>query len=221
MPSICVQPAGQPASCDLIALLEEVETATIGHFREAGFFDPAVAAICGNARIAGTAVTALAPGDDGTAICLAVDSLRSGDILVIDRCGDRKHACWGNVLAHAARMRGAVGIIVDGLVTDRAALVQNGPPVWARGVSPITTKLRKTSGGVNVPVSCGGVTVSPGDIILADENGVLALAPNAAEDIANRALAIQAAEPDTIARLSAGESLSTIHDLSDLTDNPT
>lgn len=221
MPSICVHPAGQPASSDLVTILKQVETATIGHFRETGFFDPAIAAICGNARIAGAAVTALAPGDDGTAICLAIDSLQPGDVLVIDRCGDRKHACWGNVLAHAAKTRGAVGIVVDGLVTDRAALVENGPPVWARGVSPITTKLRKASGGVNVPVSCGGVAICPGDIILADENGVLALPPNMAEDVAKRALTIQTAEPETIARLSAGESLSTIHDLSDLTDNPT
>lgn len=221
MPSICVHPAGQSASSDLIALLKQVETATIGHFRETGFCDPAIAAICGNARIAGTAVTALAPGDDGTAICLAVDSLRPGDVLVVDRCGDHKHACWGNVLAHAAKTRGAVGIIVDGLVTDRAALVENGPPVWARGVSPITTKLRKTSGGVNVPVSCGGVAVSPGDIILADENGVLTLSPDVAEDTAKRALAIQSAEPDTIARLTAGHRLSTIHGLSDITDTPT
>lgn len=221
MPSICVHPARQSASSDLIALLKHVETATIGHFRETGFFDPAIAAICGNARIAGTAVTVLAPGDDGTAICLAVDSLRSGDVLVVDRCGDRKHACWGNVLAHAAKTHGAVGIVVDGFVTDRAALVENGPPVWARGVSPITTKLRRTSGGVNIPVSCGGVAVSPGDIILADENGVLALTPDAAEDTAKRALAIQSAEPNTIARLSAGDSLSAIHGLSDITDTPT
>lgn len=221
MPSICVHPAGQSASNDLIALLKQVETATIGHFRESGFFDPDIAAICGNARIAGSAVTALAPDDDGTAICLAVDSLRAGDVLVVDRCGDRKHACWGNVLAHAAKTRGAVGIIVDGFVTDRAALVEKGPPVWARGVSPITTKLRRISGGVNVPVSCGGVAVSPGDIILADENGVLALAPDVAEDTAKRALAIQSAEPDTIARLTAGDSLSAIHGLSDITNPPT
>jgi 4-hydroxy-4-methyl-2-oxoglutarate aldolase len=93
------------------------------------------------------------------------------------------------------------------MVTDLGELRQYGVPVWARGSSPVTTKRVYQAGEFCVAVACGGVPVRPGDAILADENGILVLAPDEIEAAANRAIALQAAEKATLARLDAGEKL--------------
>jgi 4-hydroxy-4-methyl-2-oxoglutarate aldolase len=196
-----------PAQIDsqLLDLLRKAEPATIGHFLHTGFMDPGVRGLFPDIRIAGTAVTVRAPGPDATIVHYAIGQARPGDILVIDRCGDLKHACMGGAVAYAARKAGVAGIVVDGMVTDIGELRQYGVPVWARGLSPITVKLLGLGGGFSVPVSCGGVAVTPGDAIFADENGVLVLAPDQIEAAAKRAIGMQNDEKKTLARLDAGE----------------
>jgi 4-hydroxy-4-methyl-2-oxoglutarate aldolase len=189
----------------LLDLLRKAEPATIGHFMHTGFMDPGMRAFFTDIRIAGTAVTVRAPGPDATIIHYAIGQARPGDILVIDRCGDMKHASMGGAVAYAARKAGVAGIIVDGMVTDIGELRQYGVPVWARGLSPITVKLMGLGGGFSVPVSCGGVAVTPGDAIFADENGVLVLPPDQIEAAATRAIGMQADEKKTLARIDAGE----------------
>jgi 4-hydroxy-4-methyl-2-oxoglutarate aldolase len=189
----------------LLDLLRKAEPATIGHFMHTGFMDPGMRAFFPDIRIAGTAVTVRAPGPDATIIHYAIGQARPGDILVIDRCGDMKHASMGGAVAYAARKAGVAGIIVDGMVTDIGELRQYGVPVWARGLSPITVKLMGLGGGFSVPVSCGGVAVTPGDAIFADENGVLVLPPDQIEAAATRAIGMQADEKKTLARIDAGE----------------
>jgi 4-hydroxy-4-methyl-2-oxoglutarate aldolase len=196
-----------PAQIDsqLLDLLRKAEPATIGHFLHTGFMDPGVRGLFPDIRIAGTAVTVRAPGPDATIVHYAIGQARPGDILVIDRCGDLKHACMGGAVAYAARKAGVAGIVVDGMVTDIGELRQYGVPVWARGLSPITVKLLGLGGGFSVPVSCGGVAVTPGDAIFADENGVLVLSPDQIEAAAKRAIGMQNDEKKTLARLDAGE----------------
>ena len=195
-------PAIDPA---LLALLGRAEPATIGHFLHEGFMDPEIRALFADRRIAGTAITARAPGPDGSAVHYAIGQARPGDVLVIDRGGDRKHACMGGAVAYAARAAGLAGIIVDGVVTDIGELRQYGVPVWARGLSPITVKTLGFGGGFCVPIACGGVSVLPGMAIFADENGVLVLPVAAIEAAATRAIAMQQAEKTTLARIDAGE----------------
>lgn len=190
--------------------LSDIETATLGHFLEDGFMDPAIQGVIPAARAFGPALTVRLPGDDGTALAHALSALEPGQLLVVDRCGDRRHACWGAVLTAAAMARGCAGVVIDGYVTDLSALVAAGFPVWCRGRSPITTKIRGKGGEVGGEVACGGVAVKTGDLILADENGVLALDPATAPEHAARARAMQAAEPETIRRLQAGETLAAI-----------
>jgi 4-hydroxy-4-methyl-2-oxoglutarate aldolase len=158
-------------------------------------------------RIAGTAVPIRVPGFDGTIIHYALGQVRPGDILVMDRCGDMRHAAFGGAACYAARCAGVAGIIVDGMVTDLGELRQYGVPVWARGPSAVTTKRLYQAGEFCVTISCGGVAVRPGDAILADENGVLVLPPDEIEAAANRAIGLQTAEKTTLARLTAGEKL--------------
>jgi 4-hydroxy-4-methyl-2-oxoglutarate aldolase len=189
----------------LLDILRQAEPATIGHFLHTGFMEPGIRGLFPDIRIAGTAVTVLAPGPDATIVHYAIGQARPGDILVVDRCGDMKHACMGGAVAYAAKKAGVAGIIVDGMVTDIGELRQYGVPVWARGLSPITVKLLGLGGGFGVPVSCGGVAVMPGAAIFADENGVLVLEPDQIEAAATRAIGMQNDEKRTLARLDAGE----------------
>ncbi len=196
-------PESLPA--DRLELLARAEPATIGHFLHTGFMDMGVRAMFSDRRVAGTAVTVRCPGPDGALMHYAIGKARPGDILVVDRCGDQRHASMGGAVAYAARAAGVAGIIVDGAVTDIDELRRYGVPVWARGLTAITVKTLGLGGEFCIPVSCGGVAVSPGDAILADANGVLVLRPELIEFAANKAIGLQTAEKTTLQRLDAGE----------------
>jgi regulator of RNase E activity RraA len=196
-----------PIDPDLLALLKRAEPATIGHFRHVGFMDPGVRCLLPNHRIAGTAVTVRCFGPDTAIVHYALGKLRAGDVLVIDRAGDLRHAACGGGVAFAAREAGCIGIIIDGMATDIDELREYGLPVWARGLSTITGKRLFLHGEFATPISCGGVAVTPGDAILADENGVLVMPPSDIGAAAERAIAMQDAEKLSLGRIAKGERL--------------
>jgi len=191
----------------LVDKLVRAEPATIGHFRHWGFMDPGIKALQPDVRIAGPAVTVHQPGVDGTIIGYALGQLRPGDVLVVDRCGDTRHAGFGGVVCYAAKVAKVAGVIIDGMVADVGEIRRYGVPVWCRGLSSITTKRIGMAGSFCLPVSCGGVAVRAGDVIIADEVGVVVMDPADAEAAADRAIAMQDAEAATKARLDAGEKL--------------
>src|SRR3982750_2811400 len=115
---IAEMPPQLPA--EVMAQLCKVEAATIGHYLHDRFMAPALKPIIEDRRIAGTAVTLSIPGPDSTLLYYAMDRLRPGDVLVIDRAGDNRHACWGGFMAAVAKLRNATGIIIDGMGTDPA-----------------------------------------------------------------------------------------------------
>ncbi|HSV80586.1 MAG TPA: RraA family protein [Ramlibacter sp.] len=198
-------PLPPPCAPELLALLRAVEPATIGHFHDRGFLHGRVKPMAAVTRSAGTAVTVRCEGTDGSILHHALGQLRPGDFLVVDRAGDDAIACLGGASALAAQLRGAVGAVVDGCVTDIAELRQIGLPVWACGLSARTTRAGGVTGSFCQPVECGGVLVRPGDAVLADENGILVLSPDEAGALAERALAMQQTEQQTLRRLRAGE----------------
>lgn len=202
-----VNPLPAPVDPELIALLARAEPATIGHFLDFGFVDPAIRALWQVPRIAGTAVTVRCAGNDSTIVHYALGQLRPGDVLVIDRFGDTRHAAVGGGVAFAARASGCVGIIIDGVATDIGEIRDYAVPVWARGLSAVTTKRPFDNGEFCVPVSIGGVAVMPGDAILADENGILVLRPEQIAEAAPRAIAMQAAEAPRLREVAAGARL--------------
>ena len=195
----------------LLAHLLRAEPATIGHFRHTGFMDPGMRGLLQDKRIAGTAVTIRCYGPDTTIVHYALGKLRKGDILVIDRAGDHRHAACGGGVAYAAREAGCLGIIIDGMATDIQELREFGLPVWARGLSPVTGKRSFSQGDFCTPVSCGGVAVEPGDAILADENGVLVLKAEEITASAERAIGMQENEKKSLARIAAGERMPDIN----------
>jgi regulator of RNase E activity RraA len=191
----------------LIAKLVKAEPATIGHFRNWGFMDPAIRAMQPDVRIAGPAVTVRAPGMDGTIVGYALGQVRPGDVLVIDRCGDQRHAAFGGLVAYACKVAGLAGIIIDGVATDIGEVRRYKVPLWCRGLSAVTTKRIGLAGEFCVPVSCGGVAVNPGDVIIADECGIVVLDRAEAEAAAERAIGMQEAEAASRKRLDSGEKL--------------
>ena len=191
----------------LVAKLLKAEPATIGHFRNSGFMDPAIRAMQPDVRIAGPAVTVRAPGMDGTIVGYALGQVRRGDVLVIDRAGDHRHAAFGGLVAYACKVAGLAGVIIDGVATDIGEVRKYNVPLWCRGLSAVTTKRIGLAGDFCVPVSCGGVAVNPGDVIIADECGIVVLDRAEAEAAAERAISMQDAEAASRARLDAGEKL--------------
>ena len=164
----------------------------------------------GRTRIVGEAVTvrvtahaALASGAH-----LGVDAIaaaKPGDVIVVDNRGDLHNNCWGEILSMAARMRELSGVVVDGAVRDVDACEQFEFPVHARGTVPITARGRIMQEAWNVPVRLGDIAVRPGDIVMADVNGVVVIRVEALEQTLERAEAIAAKEQAMIDALRAGE----------------
>ena len=195
----------------LIEQLKAVSFPTLGHFLEEGFADSQLRAMVPNVKVVGRALTLKLVGADAIAVNQALALIQPGDVLVIDTCGDWRHAPVGAVTSCAASCAGAVGIVVDGAVTDLLELREGGLPVFARGTSLLTTKLHgRGDSQINQPIECAGVTVHPGDLVLADDNGVLFLDWPTAAGVIEQALASDQAEPRLLARLHAGEPVSQV-----------
>ncbi len=202
-----VNPMPEQIDADIVALLEKVEVATIGHVLHSGFVDPEIRAVLPGKRVAGTAVTLRIPNADSTMLHYLTQIVRPGDIVLIDRCGDTRHACWGGVITNTMKMAGVKAGVVDGPATDFSEFVKVDMPMWCRGPSPITTKILGLEGAINVPISVGGQMINPGDAILCDESGVVALRPSQARAMAERAIGMQEAELVLLERLRNGEKL--------------
>jgi len=195
----------------LLDKLLQVETATLGHMIDQGFMTPLMQCATSERRCCGPALTVSLPEDDGYSLPLALLQAKPGDVLVIERLNDNRHACWGAVMTEAALQAGISAVILDGYITDISAIRDAGLAVWCKGRSPVTTKSGKKGGSVNQSINCDGVSVQPGDIILADENGVVVVAPEKVEILADQALDIQAKEQPIIERIRNGESLADIY----------
>lgn len=166
--------------------------------------DPELRPIGSRFAFAGPAVTVRVFGVDSSILHYAVDIAQPGDVVVVDRLGDRRYACWGGGVALAAHTKGIAGAVVDGVLTDQVEIEEMGFPIFGRGISPVTTRGGGLTGELNTPVRCGGVLVNPGDIILADDDGVLVLAPERVAEIVAQFLPRVLSEPERHDRLRSG-----------------
>ncbi len=205
---IIERPNGAQITPELKSKLARVSYPTLGHFHERGFVEPEIRSHLPGSKILGRAVTVQIPGLDSSLMHRAVALLEPGDVLVVSTGGDRRHAPVGEVVAHAVKVAGGSAVVIDGVMTDLNEVARIGLPVFARGTSVLTTKLLGVNqGGVNIPISIGGVAVCAGDIILADDNGVLALPASDAEIIIDEALESDANENMLIRKLDEGTPL--------------
>jgi RraA family protein len=143
--------------------------------------------------MAGTAVTVRTRGGDNLVVLRAFDHCRPGDVLVIDAGGDLTNAVIGGIMTAGAAMLGLAGVVIDGAIRDVAEIRERDFPVFARGVNH-RGPYKNGPGEINVPVCIGGMSVQPGDIVVGDQDGLLAFAAAEAAALIDKALAQQKKE---------------------------
>jgi len=126
-------------------------------------------------RFAGQAITVRITPNDSILVYKALEIAQPGDVLIIDMSGEERYACWGEITTIAAKEKGIAATIIDGSVTDSLAIEEINYNVYAKNVSPMTTKIYSHDGDINVPVSVDGVVIHPGDLVLGDNDGILVI----------------------------------------------
>jgi 4-hydroxy-4-methyl-2-oxoglutarate aldolase len=169
-----------------------------------GFAGPHLRPIQRGARLAGPAVTVSSHPGDNLMIHAAVEVCRAGDVLVVTNTAPSSHGMFGELLATSLMARGVRALVIDAGVRDTAELREMGFAVWAQHVSCQGT-VKASAGSVNVPVVLGGVTLAPGDVVCADDDGVVVVPRSEAAWALEQARRRVATEEASRARLSAGE----------------
>ncbi|WP_367307119.1 4-carboxy-4-hydroxy-2-oxoadipate aldolase/oxaloacetate decarboxylase [Alicyclobacillus acidocaldarius] len=190
------------------SLVEHLGRHSVATLHEAmgrdGLMLPYMRPIYRGARAFGTAVTVLCQPGDNLMIHASVEVCQPGDVLVVTTTSPSTDGMFGELLATSLMARGVAGLVIEAGVRDVAELEKMGFPVWSRAISARGT-VKATPGSVNVPIVCAGICVRPGDVIVADMDGVVCVPQERALEVATRADARVEKEESTRARLAAGE----------------
>ena len=167
--------------------------------------DSAIGNLCNEGPLVGPALTVRVFPGDNLMVHKTLDLAQPGDVIVVDAHGDRcTNAVLGDIICTKAKHRGIAGFVVDGLVRDLPGIEPLGMPVFARGTTAVGP-LHRGPGEINFPVSCGGVVISPGDVIVASKAGIVAVPRESADEILTRLRSQQAKQAAYLAAVTRGE----------------
>ncbi|UVE42961.1 RraA family protein [Pseudomonas chlororaphis] len=183
-----IVPRQPPTSAALLEHYRGIAPSTLGHFSDEGYLR-GIRPLFDGLRMLGNVVTVKVFAPDGAILRDALLLSEPGDVLVIQCVGDQECACWGELRTLAGLIKGLAGVVVEGAVTDVAALREHRLPVFSRGVSAYTTRGIGQQGEVNLPIEVAGVRVNPGDIAIGDDDGVFILDGQRAEALLPELLA--------------------------------
>jgi RraA family protein len=203
MTAITRNPPPAAVAPDLIAAFLDVATATISDCLDRMPVLSGLRAFHRGGHLVGSAFTVRVRAGDNLAIHQALEDVRRGDVIVVDGGGDTSRALVGDIIKAIAESRGVAGFVIDGAVRDTDAFAGSDFPCYARAATP-RGPFKMGPGALNVPVSIGGWTVNPGDIVVGDADGVVTVPAAAAPDLLEAVRAQAAREDDVLALIRAG-----------------
>lgn len=183
-----------PIPKDIIEAYRSIAPATLGHIAGVRMMTSAIKPGYRNCKLVGPAFTVRSVGPDITATSRACEMIEAGEVMVVDRGGDVEHACIGEFRALAQQAKGVAGWVIDGAATDILEIEAMRFPIFARTWSALVGRSLNGGGEILTPVVCGGVIVNPGDLIVADDNGIAVLSLEEAKQHLEHCLEVERRE---------------------------
>lgn len=193
---------------NLIASFQQAPTGNISDALGPGSFAmaPQIRPLSPGTHLAGPALTVWTRGGDNLAVWMAIEAAVPGDVIVIATDDHRDCSTFGDLFAIAARNRGVVGIVTDGMCRDASGIRETGVATFAAGLMP-TAPEKRGPGEIGGPIRCGGVEVDPGDVLVADEDGVVVIPQEQLGDVIDRLASVQIKEQRVAAELASGRTV--------------